>query len=430
MSFKQHVLSGVKWTSVSSGIMALAQLLKVSILTRFLDPSDFGLLAMAVFVLNFLKLFTDMGLSAAILHMQKASRNEYASLYWINCLLGLVLFLLLWASSPLIANFYEESELIIVIPLMGVTVLFSAIGGQFKTIAQKNLKFREMAVVEIVATSVGLLLSILLAVYGFGVYSLAFSILLQSGIIHGYFLLSGLKRERVPFRFVYREVRPFLKIGIYRVGNQISNYFNRDVDILIIGKLFGSEILGGYSLAKQFTYKPRQIVNPILMKVASPVLAKYQGDIVAIRNNYLKLVNVVASINIPIYIVLVVFAHPVINVLYGNDYLNIVFIVQIMSLVMIFRSIASVVGSLVVATGRTDVEFYWSTLLLLITPLAIWGGSFFGINGIAVAILLLRFILFVPHWYLFIWKMIKVDLRTYLWYLIPSYKPFIAAIKR
>ena len=91
------------------------------------------------------------------------------------------------------------------------------------------------------------------------------------------YFIYGLKKYGLLLHFNYKETEPFLKIGIYQVGGQVVNYFNRDLDILIIGKFFSQDILGGYSLAKQLVSRPAQIINPILSKVASPALAKFQN---------------------------------------------------------------------------------------------------------------------------------------------------------
>lgn len=84
MILKQKAITGVKWTTVSAVSLAVTQLLKISVLTRFLDKTDFGLMAIVMFVLGFTNLFVDMGLTSAILHKKEINENEYASLYWLN----------------------------------------------------------------------------------------------------------------------------------------------------------------------------------------------------------------------------------------------------------------------------------------------------------------------------------------------------------
>ena len=87
MNLREKAVSGVKWTTISILSRALFQLLQVSILTRFLAAEAFGLVAMALFVVQFSNIFVDMGLNSAILHHQFATKNEYSSIYWLNIII-------------------------------------------------------------------------------------------------------------------------------------------------------------------------------------------------------------------------------------------------------------------------------------------------------------------------------------------------------
>jgi O-antigen/teichoic acid export membrane protein len=149
MTLKEQAISGVKWTTVSTISLAAGQLLKISVLTRFLDKSDFGLIAIVVFVLGFTNLFVDMGLSVAILHKQNISKNQYASLYWFNFMISGLIFFIVWLIAPVIAGFYKQPELNNLIPLMASTILFAAFGRQFNVIEQKKLNFKFISLVNI-----------------------------------------------------------------------------------------------------------------------------------------------------------------------------------------------------------------------------------------------------------------------------------------
>jgi O-antigen/teichoic acid export membrane protein len=405
MSLRKQAISGVKWTTTSTIVIAVTAILKISILTRFLDKSDFGLMALVTFVMGFMNLFNDMGLASAILHKQKISKKEYASLYWINLFMGFVLFGMLLLITPIISTFYDQSQLNILIPLLGLNLIISGIGRQFKVIEQKKLLFKQISIIDIIASIFALGFAILLAVKGFGVYSLVYSSLLLYLISNVAFLVIGLKKQGLLFHFNFTETMPFLKIGMYQVGGQIVNYFNRDLDILIIGKIFSPDILGGYSLAKQLVFRPAQLINPILVKVASPTLALFQTDIIALKRNYLKLVNIISTINIPVYIGIIIFAPWIIQILYGNGFENIIILVRILSVYMMLRAIGNPVGSLVIATGRTDLEFIWNLATLLIMPIFIYIGSFYGVIGVTIGITLAMLILFIPGWKLLINRM-------------------------
>lgn len=413
MSIKKQVISGVKWTTVSAIALALTAILKVSILARFLDRSDFGLVAMVTFVLGFMELFNDMGLTSAILHKQEIKVDEYSSLYWLNMSLSFGIYGLLLLTTPLVASFYSQPQLNDLIPLLGLNLLISGFGRQFKVVKQKELKFGEISIIEIAASILSLGAATILAMQGYGVYALVYAAVLQFVVANLAFFIIGIRNHPIKLHFRLSETRPFLKIGIYQVGGQIANYFNRDLDILLIGKFFSADILGGYSLAKQLVFRPAQFINPIVTKVASPALAKYQGDKLALKQNYLKLVNIISSINIPIYLAIIVLAPWAVRVMYGPDFENIVMLVRILSVYMIFRAVGNPVGSLVIASGRTDLEFMWNIVTLLIMPVFIFIGAQFGIVWVTFFITIAMLILFFPSWKLLIFKLTGASFKEY-----------------
>jgi len=162
------------------------------------------------------------------------------------------------------------------------------------------------------------------------------------------------------------------------------------------------------------------MINPVLTRVGAPVLAIFQNRVQLLRRNYLKLINLVAAINLPIYLGIFLFAPFLISILYGNSYSEIVVLVRILSIYMLVRSVFNPVGSLVVATGRTDLEFYWNLFTFAFIPIAIIIGSRFSIEGVALGMLFAMILLFVPFWWFLIRRMINVDLITYLEWLLPK----------
>lgn len=414
MSIKGQVILGLKWTTISTLIVAIVAVLKISVLARFLEKSDFGLMALVSFVIGFMNLFCDMGLSTAILHKQNISKKAYASLYWFNLSFSIVLYLILLLLTPAIAKFYGNVQLGHLISILGINLVLSGFGTQFKTIETKNLLFKSIGIIEIVAALISLFVAVYLAVNGYGVLSLVYSALVQYIITNMLYFIVGVRTYGLLFYFDFSLTIPFLKIGSYQVGGQIANYFNRDLDILLIGKFFPPEILGGYSLAKQLVFRPAQVINPILVKVASPTLAKFQDDRLLLKKNYLKLVKIVSRINMPVYLLLIIFAPLVVELFYGDGFDSIISIVRILCVYMIFRAIGNPVGSLVVATGRTDLEFRWNILNLLIMPIFIYIGSRYGINGVAVSLAVVMVLLFVPSWKYLVYKMTGASLLEYI----------------
>ncbi|MDR0196186.1 MAG: MOP flippase family protein [Myroides sp.] len=414
MSIDNQIKKGLGWTTISTIVIAVVAIVKISVLARYLDKSDFGLMAIVTFVISFMELFNDFGVSIGILHKQEISKNEYHSLYWINLVISIFLFGILAILSPFIAMFYDMPQLKDLLILIGVNLIISGIGRQFKTIEQKELRFNYIAKVDMLGAIISLGFAIYLAVSGYGVYSLVYSLIIQFAVVNICYFLNGIKKTGLSFHFSLKETVPFLKIGIYQVGGQVANYFNRDLDVLLIGKFFSPSVLGSYSLAKQLVFRPFQFLNPIILRVASPVLARFQNDINELRRRYLEMLNIISLLNIVVYCLLIIFAPLVISILYGNSFENIILLVRLLSIYMIFRAIGNPVGSLVIATGRTDLDFYWNILLLLIMPMFIYVGSLFDVVGVAISLIVSMLVLYIPAWKVFINKLINVSLYDYL----------------
>lgn len=422
MSIRSKSILGVKWTSFSTICITVVGILRISVLARILDSSDFGLMALVVFILGILELFMDMGLTSAILHKQSISKKEYASLYWINFIFSIILFSVLLLLSSSISIFYDEPELGKIIPIMAWSIIFSALGRQFKSIEQKNLNFKFIALADVFASILGLILAIFFAFEGKGVYALVYGTLFQSAVANFIYLAKGITDKGLLFHFNSSEARPFLKIGIFEVGSQLVNYFNRDLDILLVGKLFGSDILGSYSLAKQLAKRPMQVLNPIMSRVASPVLALYQENQKELRLKYLEFLNIVSTLNFIVYGALVLFAKPLIWLFYGEEFMHIVTIVQILGGYMFLRAVTNTAGSLIIATGKTNVGFYWNLFLLCLFPLVIYLSASFSITVMTVSILVLMLVLLVPYWKFVINKLLNVGLSEFLSNILPSFR--------
>src|SRR5688500_6515685 len=106
MTLRARVAAGVKWTSLSSGNTFASEFLRTIVLAHFLYPTDFGLMAMVTITVGLVQMYTDVGMSAAIIHRQDATKEQISSLYWLNIIVGWIIFALFWLSIPLITQFY------------------------------------------------------------------------------------------------------------------------------------------------------------------------------------------------------------------------------------------------------------------------------------------------------------------------------------
>ncbi len=414
MSVKKRAISGVRWTTVGTIGRSIFQLLQVAILTRFLPKEAFGLVAMTLFVIQFSNIFVDMGMTSAILHRQDATQKEYSSIYWLNIFISLILYALLFFATPLISRFYEQPKLQELVPILGTNIILIATGRQHRTIMQKNFQFKQIALIEIISYFFGLISAVYLAINNYGVFSLVFSTLISSFISNILFLIQNFKSNPIRLHFKIKDTKPFLKIGSYTMGSAVLDFFSSEIDILIIGKMLGAEILGVYSLIKQIAVKLFAVMNPIITTVLSPTLSVIQNKKEELKQAYLNVVKYISNFNVPIYLLLIVSSKELLFILYGKSYQEYYVLLIFLLLLYCVTSISGLVGSLQIATGRTDLGLKWTIFRVIISPAVIILGSFISIEAVVIFTATLSLIYIIPLWYIQIKPMINVSLKEYV----------------
>lgn len=411
MELKQKTINSAKWSSLSTAVRILAQVLRLAVLARFLSALDFGLSAIVLLVLGFTNIFSDFGINIAILHKQKISKDEYNSLYWFNLLVNLGLYCLILCFTPVAAYFYDQPLLKKLIPLAGIDLILIAAGKQFYTVLQKRLDYKIIAIIDITASIISLSVAYLTALKGFGVYSIIISSLSQNLIRSILLMIYG--KHPIKLHCKFKEIYSFLKIGVYQTGAQILDYISNYTDIFIIGKFFSIEQLGFYTLAKELVIKPYQAINSSVNSVIISYLSKLQNDLIKIKQNYLKIVKGLSFINFPVYFFLIFFSDVIVDVYYGSSYTQVAHFVTLLGVWGMFASVNSLVGNLTFALGRTDLNFKWTVVRTIANPVVIIITGLISLDALATGQSILGAIFTYLIWLVILWKLIQISWREY-----------------
>jgi len=407
-------------------LIGIAQL---SILTHLLSPRDYGLMAIVMVVIGFTRLFADVGVSNAIIHKQDSTHQQLSTLYWLNIFSGITLFFLIVGISPLIAWFYDEPTLVGLLIVLSTTFIVGAFGTQFRVLLQKDLQFKLLTKIEIFAAIGAFTIAVMTALYGAGVYSLVLGALASTFFSTIALLIVGLKKYRPSLVFQINLIRSYIKFGFFQMGENSITYFNSQFDVILIGKLLGVEALGVYSIAKNISMRPAQVINPIVTRVSFPIMAKVQSEIHQLKKIYLTAVNAISSVNFPIYVTIALLAEPLVLTLFGNQWEKSIPLLRILSIYGAVRSTGNPVGSLQLARGRADLGFYWNLGLFMVIPLAIFIGSNWGTEGVAYSLLILMLMLFVPNWWLMVRPLCQAGFIEYFKAIsVPAIHSLIAGV--
>jgi len=421
-NLRKQALKGTIWTSTSAAVRALIQLLRLAILTRFLEKSDFGLVAIVLLVVGLGHTFTDLGVSTSLFSTQEISKKQYSSLYWVSMLLSILLYLVLIALTPLVSRFYHLGELNQLIPVMGLELIFASMGRQFRVFREKALEFRTLAVIDIISLLCSLIVAYLLAIQRAGVYSLIISALFTSFSAGLMLVITGLSKHPLMFYINIREDKHFYKIGFYQTGSQLLEYLASQIDILLIGKFISVSELGIYNLIKQLVQKIALMVNPVVTGVAIPVLAMFQQDLDRLKEKYLQTNHAISFVNFGIYGLLALIGPEVLYFVYGPSYASYSVILQVLCIWGVFISLGNAASSIVVIRGRTDLGFKNTMLRVLLNPIFVITGSIYGILGIIISQALFAILFFGLNWPMVIAPILKgLSFRRYLNTFLPFF---------
>lgn len=413
MGLKEKTASSIKWNTIATVVTMAIQVLQLAILTRLLDKSDFGLIAIASMVISFTDLFSEMGITVALIHKQNITQKVYSSIYWLNIGASIVIYAITAASAPLVARFYGEPLLTKIVVLLALKIVLNGFGKMFHTIKQKDLDYGFISKVKVIIAIIGFFVTVGFAYFGFGVMSLVYGQLICIGINQLIFAIAGMRQQRILFHFSLSEVKDVLSIGGYHLGTQILDFVAARLDVFLIGKFFTMDQLGVYHLAKDLITRPFIIINGISSNVFSAAFAKIQNNLSAVIFNYNKLIKLVSMITMPIYCGMFIFADLLVAILYAPSFAEVATFIRILSLVGICSSLTSQAAPVLVALGRTDLGLRWTVVrvilamavLLITSQMSVYAVAY-GQSSLAVSTLFLYFFLVIK-------PMIRISLGQY-----------------
>ena len=414
MTLKHKTFAAVRWTTVAAVARTALQLAQVAVLARLLAPEDYGLMAMVWVVTGFAAIFSDLGVNSAFIQCQSVTQEQRSSLFWLNVVVSVGLTLVVIVFSPLLARFFADERLIPLLRIAAPTFVIAALGMQVRMAAEKALHFRPVVVVETSASLLGFATAVACAMEGLGVYALVFGTLMTALAQTALLWLLLAQGWRPLCRLQWAEVRPFLGFGGALVANNIVNYVNGTVDLLLGGRLLTAAALGMYSLPRNLVLQLQSVINPIITRVGFPLIAQVQTDVPRVRSIYLQTLNMTASTNAPLYVGIVFFSPEIVAIMFGEKWAATADVLRILALWGFVRSTGNPVGSLLLGMGRADLSLKWNLGLLCFMPPALWLASRFGTIGLAWALFVVQGVLFIPGWFFLVRPLCEASLVEYL----------------
>lgn len=390
---KKSVRGGMT-TMIARWTQFVLQLTGTVVLARLLTPNDYGLIGMVYVVVRFAEMFKTAGLSMATVQKENISPGQISTLFWLNGLISLFLGLCILASAPLMAWFYGRSELTAITAALSPPFIISGLTIQHQALLRRHMRFGSQAVIDIASEIAYLIVTILLALAGWRYWALVCGLLataLSNTLLTFFFCpwIPGAMRKGTG-------VRGMLWFGGYLTGGNFMNYFAGNADNILIGKFIGADALGLYGKAYKMLKMPISQIRGPMNKVAMPVLSSLQNQPERYVKYYQRLVDIIASLSIPLMLYCAIEADFLVHTLLGQQWLGVVPVFRLLAIAGLIHPVASTRGVVLASMGFSNRYFYFEVFYTIVTVVSYIAGLPFGIKGVAAGYTVGRYLVLIP----------------------------------
>ncbi|ODT17241.1 MAG: hypothetical protein ABS35_26315 [Kaistia sp. SCN 65-12] len=392
---RRRTLRGGLAKLFGQGLSVIMRLAFMVILARLLDPSEFGLVAMATAVTGMMAMFASAGLSTAVIQARTISDTQLSTLFWVNMLIGALFAGICGLLAPVLVAFYGEPQLFWLTILLAPGFLMSAASVQPLAILQRDMRYGSLMLVEFSAQLLGLLAGVILALAGYRYWALVgASFFLQLGTLVGLWQATRWLPTR---RFALGEVRALLRVGGTVTLNTIVTYVGFNLEKVLVGRVWGAEALGHYGRAYQFISVPIDNLSNAVGGVAFSALSRLQDEPERLRAYFLKGYALLVSLSLPLTLFLCLFAKPIFLILFGPKWQEAAAIFQILTPTVLVFSLTNPFGWLLLATGRQNRSFKIALVMAGLVVVACVAGLPYGPRGVAAAYSTAMALWLLPH---------------------------------
>ena len=308
----------------------------------------------------FLTIMVNFGLGPAIIQRNDLDQKDLDNLFTFSFYIGLALGALSFVSSWFIADFYDDELLRPVVQILSLGLFLSSINMVPSALMSKNLRFKEMATRSIAFNAFFGLLGIISAFFGAGVYALVCPQILASFFTFLY--NNHFYPVHFTIHFSFDTIKKVFNYSFYVFINNIINYFSRNLDKLIIGKVISADALGYYDKAYRLMQMPLSYISSIVTPVMQPIMSSLQDNLDEMANKYTKIVQYISSLAFPIAVILFFAADDIIYVLFGATWMPAVPVFRILAISIPFSLLSSPNGPMYLSCNATRQMFYCTSI--------------------------------------------------------------------
>ena len=400
---KERTAKGLMWGAINNLTSQLLMALIGIILGRLLTPADYGMVGMLAIFTAITGSLQESGFTAALTNLKEATHREYNAVFWTSTGISILLYLVLYISAPLIADYFHQPGLIPLSRLVFASLLLAGIGIAHAAYMFRNMMNREKAITGFFALVGSGIIGITLALNGYSYWSLAWQQFAYICIIN----IGRLYYVRwIPsFHIDLTPIREMIGFSSKILITNIINQVNNNILSFIFGRLFTAGAVGNYTQAAKWNTMGHSLISGTMQQVAQPVLASINEEENRQLNVFRKMLRFTAFLSMPAMLGLA-FITDFIVVLLGEQWTDSVPLLRMLCISGAFLPIHTLYQNLFISHGRSD-TYMWCSVALVITQIVVvmvfatWGIE------IMIAAYVVTLILWTGIWQVLTYRLIQ-----------------------
>lgn len=411
-----RIKNGVIWSGIEKIAYSGGQLGINLIIARLILPEEYALIAMIAIFIAIGYTFIDSGFNQALIHKQDRSEVDLSTVFYFNIGVAIILYLIIYISSPLIAEFYNNKIFIPLTRAVSLNLIISSFANVQRAILVIRVDFKTQAIISVISVIISGFISIWMAFHGFGVWAMV----AQTLIVHGVasVLLWIMVKWRPKLIFSIKSFKHFFSYGSRLLLSKIINSICQNIYTVAIGKIYSANQVAYFNNANQLSLYSACYINDIISRALFPILCEKQSEPQKLLSFYYRVLSISAYVIFPIMFGLIVLAKPFTLVVLGEKWLGMVPYMRIIAFAYMWYPVMSS-NQLFTVIGRTDiylkceiikkiifVALLLSTIFINVTVVC-WGIVVYNLSETIVTLLMLK-----PY--------VKITYKGVLFNVIPS----------
>ncbi|MBR9921766.1 MAG: lipopolysaccharide biosynthesis protein [Bacteroidetes bacterium] len=380
MSLRNIALKGMFWTYLDQFGGQIIQFAVSVVLARILLPEEFGIIAILMVFIAVSNSLVTSGFGQALIRKKDVDELDYSSVFYVNLIVSIIVYGLLYLSAPLIANFYEDPRLVSLTRVIGLGTIIGAFSLVQTARLTQRMDFKTQMTIRIPSLILGGAVGIWAALNGYSYWSLVMQMLTTQFVsVLQLWIRTGWYPKRI---FSLDRVRSMFAFGSRLMLSGLLDTIYKNIYVILIGKYFSQAQVGFYNRANNTKQLPVSNISNALTKVTYPLFAKIQDDDIRLKAVYKQIMQQVIFWIAPILIGSAVVGEPLFRFVFTEKWLPAVPYFQVLCIVGILYPLNSYNLNVLKVKGRSDLFLRLEVIKKVLITISLFIALPFGVIGL------------------------------------------------